>query len=136
MPFDGPVAQRALATDGQYILNPTKTELATSKLDLVVAGTETAVLMVESEAHELAKTSCSVPWCLATRRKAASTPSSNWPTKAAKFRGTGPAAPPQVYLIDGINGMAANDINEAFRIKPNPAFRKARRNPPIALWPH
>ena len=35
------------------MLNPTKTELATSKLDLVVAGTEAAVLMVESEAHEL-----------------------------------------------------------------------------------
>jgi polyribonucleotide nucleotidyltransferase len=41
--------------DGQYILNPTKTELETSKLNLVVAGTETAVLMVESEANELSE---------------------------------------------------------------------------------
>ncbi len=40
-------------TDGQYILNPTRTQLKESKLDLVVAGTERAVLMVESEADQL-----------------------------------------------------------------------------------
>lgn len=40
-------------SDGNYILNPTKTELETSELDMVVAGTENAVLMVESEAKEL-----------------------------------------------------------------------------------
>src|SRR5260370_2463330 len=54
IPFDGPVgAARVGYVDGAYVLNPTKTELATSKLDLVVAGTEAAVLMVESEAKEL-----------------------------------------------------------------------------------
>src|SRR5213592_1822357 len=54
IPFNGPVgAARVGYLDGQYVLNPTKTELATSKLDLVVAGTEAAVLMVESEAKEL-----------------------------------------------------------------------------------
>ena len=46
-------AARVGYTDGQYILNPTKTNLATSQLNLVVAGTEAAVLMVESEAKEL-----------------------------------------------------------------------------------
>src|SRR5690606_25889090 len=40
---------------GQYLLNPTKTELLDSKLELVVAGTEQAVLMVESEAQELSE---------------------------------------------------------------------------------
>ncbi|HEY1459857.1 MAG TPA: polyribonucleotide nucleotidyltransferase [Casimicrobiaceae bacterium] len=57
MPFDGPIgAARVGYVDGQYVLNPTKTELTTtSKLDLVVAGTEAAVLMVESEAKELAE---------------------------------------------------------------------------------
>jgi polyribonucleotide nucleotidyltransferase len=39
----------------QYILNPTATQLQTSKMNLVVAGTETAVLMVESEALELSE---------------------------------------------------------------------------------
>src|SRR5437867_1335681 len=54
IPFNGPIAAARVGyLDGQYVLNPTKTELATSKLDLVVAGTEAAVLMVESEAKEL-----------------------------------------------------------------------------------
>jgi polyribonucleotide nucleotidyltransferase len=54
IPFDGPIgAARVGYANGQYVLNPTATELQTSKLNLVVAGTERAVLMVESEAHEL-----------------------------------------------------------------------------------
>src|SRR5947209_10602207 len=54
LPFEGPIgAARVGYVDGQYVLNPTKTELETSKLNLVVAGTEAAVLMVESEADEL-----------------------------------------------------------------------------------
>ena len=54
LPFNGPIgAARVGYVDGQYILNPTKTELTTSQLNLVVAGTEAAVLMVESEANEL-----------------------------------------------------------------------------------
>jgi polyribonucleotide nucleotidyltransferase len=54
MPFLGPIgAARVGYVDGKYILNPSATQLATSKLDLVVAGTEEGVLMVESEAHGL-----------------------------------------------------------------------------------
>jgi len=54
MPFLGPVgASRVGFIDGKYILNPSKTELKNSKLDLVVAGTKDAVLMVESEANVL-----------------------------------------------------------------------------------
>jgi polyribonucleotide nucleotidyltransferase len=55
IPFNGPIAAARVGyVDGQYVLNPSKTELTTtSKLDLVVAGTEAAVLMVESEAKEL-----------------------------------------------------------------------------------
>ena len=54
MPFLGPVgASRVGFVDGKYILNPSKTELKNSKLDLVVAGTKDAVLMVESEANVL-----------------------------------------------------------------------------------
>jgi polyribonucleotide nucleotidyltransferase len=54
VPFQGPIgAARVGYKDGQYLLNPTITELKTSDLDLVVAGTEQAVLMVESEALEL-----------------------------------------------------------------------------------
>jgi polyribonucleotide nucleotidyltransferase len=54
IPFNGPIgAARVGYLNGQYVLNPTATELKTSQLDLVVAGTEQAVLMVESEAKEL-----------------------------------------------------------------------------------
>ncbi|MEO6264556.1 MAG: polyribonucleotide nucleotidyltransferase, partial [Luteimonas sp.] len=55
-PFDGPIgAAKVGYKDGQYLLNPTKTELLDSKLELVVAGTAAAVLMVESEAQELSE---------------------------------------------------------------------------------
>jgi polyribonucleotide nucleotidyltransferase len=51
VPFQGPIgAAKVGYKDGQYILNPTATQLKDSKLDLVVAGTADAVLMVESEA--------------------------------------------------------------------------------------
>ena len=54
MPFMGPVgASRVGFIDGKYVLNPSKKELEKSKLDLVVAGTKDAVLMVESEANGL-----------------------------------------------------------------------------------
>ena len=54
VPFDGPMgAARVGFIDGSYVLNPTFTELEESYLDMVVAGTEQAVLMVESEAKEL-----------------------------------------------------------------------------------
>ncbi|EOA03218.1 polynucleotide phosphorylase/polyadenylase [Herbaspirillum frisingense GSF30] len=56
IPFNGPVgAARVAYIDGQYVLNPTQTQLKSSQLDLVVAGTETAVLMVESEADQLSE---------------------------------------------------------------------------------
>ena len=54
VPFNGPIgAARVGYLNNEYVLNPTKTELETSALNLVVAGTEQAVLMVESEAKEL-----------------------------------------------------------------------------------
>lgn len=56
IPFDGPIgAARVGYANGEYLLNPTATELKTSQLNLVVAGTKQAVLMVESEAMELSE---------------------------------------------------------------------------------
>jgi polyribonucleotide nucleotidyltransferase len=56
IPFKGPIgAARVGYANGQYLLNPTATELKTSQLDLVVAGTANAVLMVESEAQLLSE---------------------------------------------------------------------------------
>ncbi|BBO60005.1 polyribonucleotide nucleotidyltransferase [Mycoavidus sp. B2-EB] len=56
IPFNGPVgAARVALIEGQYVLNPSFSELKTSQLELVVAGTERAVLMVESEADQLSE---------------------------------------------------------------------------------
>ncbi|WP_221932872.1 polyribonucleotide nucleotidyltransferase [Thalassotalea sp. PS06] len=56
IPFSGPIgAARVGYINDKYVLNPLQAELAESKLDLVVAGTESAVLMVESEAEVLSE---------------------------------------------------------------------------------
>ena len=56
IPFDGPIgAARVAYLDGSYVLNPTADQLLQSKMDLVVAATDKAVLMVESEAQELSE---------------------------------------------------------------------------------
>ncbi len=56
IPFNGPIgAARVAYINGEYVLNPGKTQLLSSQMDLVVAGTQAAVLMVESEAQQLSE---------------------------------------------------------------------------------
>ena len=56
LPFNGPLgAARVGFIDGQYCINPTRTELEESDLDMVIAGSDAAVIMVESEAKELSE---------------------------------------------------------------------------------
>ena len=56
IPFNGPIgAARVGYVNGEYVLNPGKTQLLGSQMDLIVAGTEAAVLMVESEAQQLSE---------------------------------------------------------------------------------
>jgi polyribonucleotide nucleotidyltransferase len=56
IPFNGPIgAARVGYINGQYVLNPGQTERKNSQMDLVVAGTQAAVLMVESEADQLSE---------------------------------------------------------------------------------
>ena len=56
LPFNGPVgAARVAYINNEYVLNPTRPQMKESALDLVVAGTERAVLMVESEAQQLSE---------------------------------------------------------------------------------
>ncbi|HVE00215.1 MAG TPA: polyribonucleotide nucleotidyltransferase [Sphingomicrobium sp.] len=57
VPFMGPIgaARVGFSNEGEYILNPTQTQVAEGRLDLVVAGTRNAVMMVESEAKELSE---------------------------------------------------------------------------------
>jgi len=57
VPFMGPIgaARVGFTTEGEYVLNPSQSQIAESRLDLVVAGTREAVMMVESEAKELSE---------------------------------------------------------------------------------
>ncbi|MFM7462394.1 MAG: polyribonucleotide nucleotidyltransferase [Burkholderiales bacterium] len=119
VPFEGPIgAARVGYLDGAYILNPTKTELETSQMNLVVAGTDTAVLMVESEALELSEDVMLGGIVFGHEQQQAVI---NAILDLADEAGKDPWAwtapvPPQA-LIDQINAMAAADLDAAFRIK-------------------
>ena len=119
VPFDGPIgAARVGYLNGQYVLNPTKTELETSTLNLVVAGTETAVLMVESEAYELTEEVMLGAVVFGhEQQQAVINAILDLADEAGKDPWDWTAPVPPQALIDQINAMAANDLNEAFRIK-------------------
>jgi polyribonucleotide nucleotidyltransferase len=118
IPFKGPIAGARIGyKDGAYILNPTNTDLAGSALDLVVAGTENAVLMVESEAsvlseevmlgavmfgHEQMQTAIQVIKELAAE---AAKPSWNWEANEGN---------PE--LADAVAGIVEAPLGEAYRI--------------------
>ncbi|MFN5995033.1 MAG: polyribonucleotide nucleotidyltransferase [Betaproteobacteria bacterium] len=119
VPFEGPIgAARVGYIDSQYILNPTKTEIETSKLNLIVAGTNSAVLMVESEAMELPEDVMLGSVVFGhEQQQAVINAILDLADEAGKDSWAWtPPAPPQA-LIDQINAMAANDLNDAFRIK-------------------
>ena len=119
IPFKGPIgAARVGYANGKYLLNPTKTELQTSDLDLVVAGTSNAVLMVESEAkllsedvmlgavvfgHQQMQTAIHAIAELATE---AAKPSSTW---------TAPAR--DESLAAAVKGAIGSKLEEAFQVR-------------------
>ena len=119
IPFNGPIgAARVGYIDGQYILNPSATELKSTQLNLVVAGTEQAVLMVESEANELHEDVMlgsvvyghqqmqAVIELINQLADEVNTPMWDW----------APPAKDQA-LVSRIAELAENDLNAAFQIK-------------------
>ena len=119
LPFEGPIAAARVGyLNGAYVLNPTKTELETSALDLVVAATETAVLMVESEARELPEDIMLGAVVFGhEQQQAVINAILELADEAGKDVGDWTAPVPPQALIDQISAMAANDLNKAFRIK-------------------
>ena len=131
MPFNGPVgAARVGYTDGQYVLNTRTSELETSQLDLVVAGTKGAVLMVESEAevlsedvmlgavmfgHEQMQTVVNAVTEFAAE---VNTPKWDWV-----------AEPANVTLKDKIKALAEAEMTEAYQI----SDKMARKDAIVAL---
>jgi polyribonucleotide nucleotidyltransferase len=119
VPFEGPIgAARVGYANGQYILNPTKTELETSQMNLVVAGTDVAVLMVESEALELPEDVMLGGIVFGhEQQQAVIAAILDLADEAGKDPWAWEAPTPPQALIDQINAMAADDLNNAFRIK-------------------
>ena len=119
LPFNGPIgAARVGFTDADgYILNPTYTELETSRLDMVVAGTADAVLMVESEAEEMTEDQMlgavlfahqeyqAIVKAVQELADAAAKPAWDWTAEAENEA-----------LIDVITAEYADKIGEAYRI--------------------
>ncbi|MFT7773485.1 polyribonucleotide nucleotidyltransferase [Roseateles sp.] len=129
IPFNGPIgAARVGYVNGEYLLNPSKSELANSQMDLVVAGTQAAVLMVESEAsglseevmlgavvygHEQGNVAIAA---INELVKEAGKPSWNWvaPAKDEAF-------------IAKVNGLAEGPLREAYQIRSKQARTQACR---------
>jgi polyribonucleotide nucleotidyltransferase len=119
IPFDGPIgAARVGYLDGEYILNPTKTELESSKLNLVVAGTAQAVLMVESEANELSEEVMLGAVVYGhDQMQAAINAINELADEGGKDDWDWAPAQNDPALVEKIRGLAENDFNEAYRVK-------------------
>ncbi|HEX6319198.1 MAG TPA: polyribonucleotide nucleotidyltransferase [Burkholderiales bacterium] len=119
IPFNGPIgACRVGYVDGEYVLNPTMSQLKESKLNLVVAGTEQGVMMVESEALELPEDVMLGGVVYGHEQMQAAIQAINELAEAAGK----PAwewQPPEKKegLIARVAELAENDMREAFRIK-------------------
>lgn len=119
IPFYGPIgAARVGYLNGEYVLNPTASQLKESELDLVVAATDKAVLMVESEAKELPEDVMlgSVVYGH-EQMQAVINLINELATEAGKEPWDWEPPATDNALIEKISAMAANDINDAFKIK-------------------
>ena len=119
IPFYGPIgAARVGYLDGEYVLNPTATELKDSELNLVVAATDKAVLMVESEAKQLSEDVMLGAVVFGHNEMQAVINLIN--ELAAEVAATPwDWTPPEsdTALIEQLSTLVANDINEAYKIK-------------------
>src|SRR6195256_3429302 len=132
VPFNGPIgACRVGYLDGQYVLNPTATQLKESKLNLVVAGTEQGVMMVESEALELSEDIMLGGVTYGHEQMQAAIQAINELAEvAAKPAWDWKAPAKDEALIAKVKALAENDLREAFRLKQ----KKARSEAIDAIW--
>jgi len=119
IPFDGPIgAARVGYINNEYILNPTTTQLDESQLNLVVAGTQKAVLMVESEANELSE---DVMLGAVTYGHDQMQPVINMINELADETGVTAwdwqPAEKDLSLIEKVAQLAEEDLRNAFRLK-------------------
>ena len=117
LPFNGPIAAARVGyKDGQYLLNPGYAALKESRLNMVVAGTESAVLMVESEAQELTEDQMlggvlfghdSMQIAIKAIKELAA--------EAGKARWEVPVAPQNDALVAAVSDLVKADLGAAYR---------------------
>ncbi|RUO47777.1 polyribonucleotide nucleotidyltransferase [Pseudidiomarina aquimaris] len=118
VPFAGPIgAARVGVLNDEYVLNPTLDELAESKLDLVVAGTENAVLMVESEAQLLSEDAMLGAVVYGHEQMQAVINAINeFTAEAGKPKWDWQAPAENTSLKDKVKALAEQGIGDAYRI--------------------
>ena len=118
IPFNGPIgASRVGYKDGEYLFNPTATELLESELDLVVAGTDKAVLMVESEAQELSEqVMLDAVMFGHDHMQSAITAINEFAAEAGKPRWDWSAPEVNQDLLDKVTAQSKDDITSAYQI--------------------
>jgi len=119
VPFNGPIgAARVGYIDGQYVLNPSQSELKKSALDLVVAGTDQAVLMVESEANVLPEDVMLGAVVFGhDQMQVAIDAINDLADEAGKEPWDWTPPEPQTELIDRMNALCGEDLSKAYSIK-------------------
>src|SRR5438067_7195828 len=132
IPFNGPIgAARVGYVDGQYVCNPTAPQLKDSKLNLVVAGTEQGVMMVESEALELSEDIMLGGVVFGHEQMQAAIQAIHELAEvAAKPAWEFKAPVKDEALITRIKELAEADLREAFKIK----LKKSRKEAIDAIW--
>jgi polyribonucleotide nucleotidyltransferase len=127
VPFDGPIgAARVGYKDGGFLLNPTFSELEGSELDLVVAGTEDAVLMVESEANRLSEqTMLDAVLHGHEQMQTAINAINELAAEAGKPRWDWQPAPTDETLAERVRGLAEDPLTEAYGIADKQARQEA-----------
>ena len=119
IPFYGPLgAARVGYINGEYVLNPTASQLVETELDLVVAATEGAVMMVESEAKELSEEVMlgSVVFGHEEIKKLCAL-INEFAAEAGKDAWDWTSPEPDTALIEKVAQLAEKDVNDAFKIK-------------------
>jgi polyribonucleotide nucleotidyltransferase len=118
IPFNGPIgAARVAYINGQYVLCPTKTQLADTQMDLVVAGTAAAVLMVESEAKQLSEEIMLGAVVFGHEQMQAAIKAINELVEVAgKPEWDWQPAAKDEALIARVTALAESDLREAYRI--------------------
>ncbi|MDO4430815.1 MAG: polyribonucleotide nucleotidyltransferase [Lonepinella koalarum] len=118
VPFNGPIgAARVGFIDNQFVLNPTMAEQKQSRLDLVVAGTDKAVLMVESEADVLTEEQMLAAVVFGHQQQQVVVEAiKEFAAEAGKPRWDWVAPEPNVELINKVKGIAEARLGDAYRI--------------------